>query len=75
MERWRVLLSVFADDVARHPGFWSLIAYAAALVGIETLREHRRIAAMLADLERDMTTRADEIAARMAIAKAEEFDA
>lgn len=73
MNRWRVILATILDDIARNPGWWSLVAYAGALFAFETAREHKRVGDMLVSLERDMSERADEIAERMARAIVEEF--
>lgn len=73
MTRWRVILATLLDDIARNPGWWSLVAYAGALFAYETAREHKRLRDMVASVTQDMTDRADEIAERMERAVVEEF--
>lgn len=73
MPRWQVILGALLDDVRAHPGYWSLVAYASAILAVDTMRERSRVRSMLTDLERDMTERADEIAARMDRATTEEW--
>lgn len=73
MTRWRVILAAMLDDIARNPGWWSLVAYAGALFAYETAREHKRLRVMVDTVRQDMTDRADEIAERMERAVVEEF--
>lgn len=74
MERWRIILAAFTEDIARHPGWYALLGYAGAILAGEMIRERNRVRAMLVELERDMTERSDEIEDRMLRALVEEFE-
>lgn len=71
---WRTILASVGDDIARHPGWWSLVVYAGALFAYDAAREHRRVRAMVEDVTADMIARADEIEERMTRAIAEEHE-